>query len=459
MLSLIKSILGDEVTENWLTEMSEAARQVKLFNDYVRGKHQARMTDEMRKMLRVPSSTNQHFNANYCDLVIQMMNDRLRVNSIEGDSPTSTGWGSELLTDNRFDALQIRVHEAMLTTGSTFVMVWYDNVAQMVRLTHEPVYDGHSGVIAVYDRNGQQMICAIKIWFEGALKRCNFYYPDRVVRYSAGTDNSDALTFMDEQANLVGHIPLICFRNRVVGRDKNGQSELSSIIGLQDALNRVITSTLITTELASFPMFFAVGFNAPSSVYPGMIINIKDAVSNDQRISFDMTKQGELVPFIEVANFLINQIAITSRTPLPGIAGDSVSGESLKQRDVHLLSKVKKFQIETGNVWEDLINLAAKTEATYGLRGELANYKRWYARWANPETRNDANVIDNALKLADKLTGREFLRIIAPVFEWDEAKIDRILEERLGEETGRLRAMMQGAAVRFDLPSEEMANG
>lgn len=452
MLNVIQEKLGTQVTTNWHTEMDDWADKVALYRDYAEGNHRAKMTSQMRAMLRITGDATDQMNANYCDMIIQAMADRLKVQRIEGMSDSATTWADMVLIENRFDSLQMDVHEACLRDGDTFVMVSYDNDKRLPELTHELAFDGVAGIIPVYDRMYKELICAIKIWYEGDQKRVNFYYADRVEKYNAGRYDDDTeligtLILIETVPWAVGGmalgVPVFHFKNKSKARKLNGISELHDVIPLQDVLNRTIVSMVMTSELSAFQIRIARGFNPPVDMSPGMwvVIGGDQGLSTDQVADATVLPQGELVPFISQASFVVEQVATISRTPLPSMMGSSdASGEALKQRETGLLGKVQKFQIKIGNVWEDVIEMAAMLQNAFGIT-KAPPSDHWYCKWQDAQLRNEAQTIANAKQVMDVVGEREFLRLVSSVFGWDETKIAKIEAEKAAAQDKKLVAV------------------
>lgn len=449
MLSAIQEKLGALVNSTWAHDMEAHAKLVKLYRDYTDGFHRAHMTKQMRKMLRISSDQTDQINLNYCDMVIQSQAERLTVTSIQAGAENdavaeaATAWGQDILNWNRFDALQMDVHEAELRDGVTYVLCAYDNDRQMPIFAHELAYDGTEGLIAVYDRTHSRVVAAVKIFLDGERKRVNLYYPDRIEKYDS-TDGQ--LKIMGEEAVLewdetVG-VPVVPFVNRGKRRAMMGTSEIAAVIPLQDALNRTLVSMLMTGELTAFQIKIAQGFTPPDDVTPGMWITIVDGdnagLPRDRVFDAKVLEQGQLVPFISQAQFLIEQISTVSRTPLPLLLGTSnVSGETLKQMESPLIGKVNGAQVRAGNSWEDLMGMAQRVQAAYG-REQPPAAERWTTQWQPAASRNETMTIDNALKLREIVGDRETLRQLGVVYNYDNDKIAALLEEREQQASAQL---------------------
>lgn len=444
MLKAIQAKLGSLVQETWAGEMVAWGERVALYRDYYDGDHRAKMTKEMREMLRIADEKTEHFNDNYCEMVVNTMADRLKVTAVEGGSPEANQWSAMVLDDNRFDGLQMDVHEACIRDGDTFVMVTADPATNALVMAHEPAWDNDTGMLVVYDRTRQHIKAAVKVWYEGDARLVNLYWPDKVERF-VWTDGEtvEGQTISgklggreDEQGTdvpwLPNHVPVVHFRNRSQSRKTSGISEEASIIPLQDALNRTLVSMIMTGELTAFGIPIAKGFMPPDKLAPGSWIYFGESADPAKLAAMEASRmqQGELVPFINQAEFLIDQMGTISRTPLPGfMGGDAASGEALKQREVGLLGKIGKFQVKVGNSWEDVLALAWLVQQTFG-KEKPPPVERWQCRWKDAQTRNDTEVIQNALAVADQVGEMETLRLIAPVYGWDEQKIKDILREK-----------------------------
>jgi hypothetical protein len=429
----------------WATEQKMLGEKVAVYRRYADGDHDAKLSANMRAMLRIGTSDFDRFNDNYMDIIIQTMVDRLRVSGFELGSDGANNWASEVLELNRFDALQVDVHEATIRDGNSYLLVSWDNVEKRLTLTHEPAWDGTNGMLVVHDPRGRVSL-GIKVWQEklGEMERVNLYYPDHIERYvSMG---SGALSpFEDEsgpsrQPFLMGGQPIGCpvvhFPNRGTTWNAYGMSEIENAIPIQNALNRTMTSMVMTAELTGFGIRKAIGFQPPPSLVPGdwLVISGQSPMSPDQVVDVGMLEQAQITPFIQQAQWLTAEIGKITRTPAPEfMGGDNASGESLKQREIGLIGKAKRFQIKIGNRWEDAIKLGARVQSAFG--SNPPSFSAVSTQWDEVELRNDQEVIEHGKVLAEMGLIEESLRQMAPVFGWDEDKIPALLAEKRAAET------------------------
>lgn len=451
MLELIAAKLGTLVPSTWVDDVTTWGALVRLYREYDEGTHRAKLTTEMKEMLRISDARTDQFTINYCKMVVQTMADRLNVTAIDGDNDAAKKWSAEVLNFNRFDGLQPDMYDAAIRDGVTYAMITFDNDAQQPIIKHELAWDGEEGMIAIYDRTRTTIVAAVKIWLEGDDKRVNIYWPNRVERFKVEGAQGDKLesldpepvVWVDDVTKAAVGVPVIAFQNQAKSRSTVGMSELAPVIPMQDALNRTLVSMVMTAELTAFQLRVAIGFPPPSKVTPGMwiVIGENEPPSKDVQVDAKVMEQGQIAPFLNQALFLIDQIGTVSRTPLPDkMGGDNASGEAIKQREIGLLGKVKRFKVKGGNSWEDVMAMAARVQQAFGTKKPPAS-KRWDTKWENSEIRNDAEVIDNALKL-EKIVGiEEVLRMIAPIFGYDEKKIKELLAEREAQQAKAMEAM------------------
>jgi hypothetical protein len=426
-----------------------------MYRDYYAGDHHLSLTDEMRKMLRVSAKSQTAFVDNYMQVVVDAMADRCTVGRVDADTDAASAWAAEILEMNRFDATQAAVHEATIRDGDTYVMVSWDNDARTVRLTHELAYDGVDGVLAVYQSaSATQMAAAIKVWIAevnaagDTITRANVYYPDRVEKFISRSESgnfepyvedggSNVLAWLNRDGTPIG-IPLAHFRNRALRN--YGRSELRPAVPLQDALNRNLASMVMSAELTAFQIRIANGFTPPQAITPGMWVVIPQVGQGEAvagQPSATALPPADIGQFINLAHWTASEIGKITRTPSPEFGSDNASGESLKQKEIGLLGKVRKFQVSAGNAWENVLDLAWLVQSAYGVKVPPA-YHRFYAQWLSPEIRNETAMIDNALKIAERVGERETLRLIADVYQRDEAWVNSIIDERTAERTQRV---------------------
>ena len=452
-LDFIQRVLSRDIArEAWIADNTIRGEKIARFRRYVDGEHDAQMTPEMRKLLRIRSDeSGAPFTSNKSDDVIQTMADRLKVERIEAGTDDGTQWAADLLHANRFDSLQMDVHDSALTDGDTYILEEYNADSQMVRFSHELAWDGTNGMLVMYASSYRSdLAAAIKVWTESTQEnmdtvRVNVYYPDRVEKF-IGSNGGDLVRYLDpampdvwplpwkdSKGNPLG-VPVVPFKNRARAKGDSGKSELENVLPLQDALNRTLHSTVMSTELTAFALYVAKGFIPKGGLTPGMIITITDkegnALSNQYPVDFSKLEGSDLTMFIKVAEYWEGQIESVSRTPNLSLNAN-LSGEAMKQSEVKLLGKVERFQVKGGNSWEDVMMLAHRLQSAFGQQPPAI--KRFKCVWKDAQIRNDKERVETAAKIVGDIGLEAFLRIIAPAYDWDEEDIIKILAEKANE--------------------------
>jgi len=425
--------LSTLTVDAWAAEQIARAEKVSLFRDYVAGDHPQDLTDGMRRMLRIKTgSPLQEFCLNYMDTVVQTLADRLRVVGIDTADDAARSWAADRLRASSFDGMQGDVHEAALIDGDTFVMAYVDAMGQ-TRWCHEPGFDGENGMMVLYENaTARAPTAAIKVWSVGDETRVNVYYADRIERW-IGHGGSLSAYETDDQAGVVDWlmrdgtpigVPVIHFRHRARRWGMYGTSEIETAIPVQNALNRTLYSMVMAAELTAFQIRYAVGWQPPADLAPGMWMAISPdrPLTPEEKIDIGTLSQGELMPYLDMARYLASEIGRITRTPSPEFGADDASGESLKQREVGLIGKARRFQIKAGDAWSRCLTVGARIESAYGLDNAPLD-AQFSVQWASPEARDDSQRLRDALSVADQVGRAEFLRLIAPVFGYDDAKI------------------------------------
>lgn len=452
-LSLLLPLLP-QISTAWVSDQQARGDRVARYRRYVEGRHDAKLSREMRQLLRLADSTDEGLNLNYMPIVVQTKVDRCVLQMIEAEAPeemeddgAASSWVNDLLEMNRIDGMQGEVHEAAIRDGDSFVMVSYDEETERARFTLEEAFDGEAGMLMVYpSKHMQAPICAIKIWHvmdgDNTQTRINLYFPDRVEKYQSV--NGAALArltddpggdWTDRAGRPLG-IPVIHFRN--AGRANYGQSEIANVIAPQNALNRFNYSAVAAAEYSGFPILVAMGFEPNGAITPGSIVKIgAEGLTSDQKVDFRRIEAGDLSQIVNMIHMMRASIADISMTPATQFADAATSGEALKQREIGLLGKAKRFMVRAGNSWEDCAAMAWRVEATFAPE-QPPVYRRFYARWRSPEIRNDEAVVKNAMALREVVGDRQTLRLVAPIYDLDEDSIEKIMQEKTDEAARRI---------------------
>jgi hypothetical protein len=396
----------------------ETARQQAYIQarEYYDGIHKTQLTDRMRQFLQAKHDTN--FNVNYCPMVVNAFADRLKVTGFETESDLKdtlwTWWRK-----NRMDRIQGIVHRAAARDADTFVLVEWDNVAQLPRFYHEPAFTGEGVMVYYSEERRDDIEFATKTWQikygsgTGKMTRKNLYYADRIEKYVGHSDitygnwqpfedenttvmpgrlgNAGVVWWTDngtESGEPLG-VPIVHFKHDDNG-DGYGTSRLSNVMPIQDAVNKSMIDLLANMDVAGFGLLVGTGTEAwtQAKVGPGAIaaVSVKSSEADLKRLAGE-NPEGLLA----VYNALVMEIGRVSGTPLSYFqtTGHVAAEGTMKQQEIALVTQVEKAQTDFGNSWEDCFNIARRLHNAFSTEAALDEDEIIDTVWTQAESRND----------------------------------------------------------------------
>lgn len=296
---------------------------------------------------------NVHYVQNWMEVVINSVADRLH---FKGWAVTGTDTGKLDLTyaKQKLTLESEDVHWATLVTGEGYLIVWgndddqqiYYNDPRMCHLFYDPA-------------NPKQKRMACKMYrtaddhFELIL-----YYPTETIfyrtkdSYKTGNRPKSEKEFErgDTVPNPYGEIPVFHFQLH----RKSKKSEISSVISLQDAVNKLFADMMVSSEYGAVAQRWVITNadttmlkNAPNEIW---------RVPNEPGTAIGQFDSQNLKIFLEAIDSIAQSIGIITRTPKHYFfaAGASVSGETLIAMEAPLIAKVEHYQSTFGIVWEEV---------------------------------------------------------------------------------------------------------
>ena len=377
------------------------------YREYYDGDHDTQLTDRQRAFLEV--KLDEEFNVNYCPIVVDAMAERLKVVGFETGTDALNLLLWEWWQQGRMDGAAGIIHTATVRDGDGYIITEWDAERNRPRWVYEPAFDGTDGVEVRYARDARgQPAYAIKYWRTegeraedaGYQRRLNVYYPDRIEKYRsderAGAGEWLPMgapePWVDANGQPLG-VPVHHFKNRDQGWDY-GQSELKSVVPVQNALNKSVIDLIAAADVSAFAILYMLGDSMPNpSFTPGSMITSKTATA------FGRVPGEDLTPLIRLKDSFAMEVARVTRTPLHyfQISGQRPAEGTLKQEEVGLVSKVEKAQVDFGNTWEDAMRMGLRLAQVYGEGfPALDEHAIISTQWANAQTRDEAAEIERA---------------------------------------------------------------
>lgn len=400
----------------WLDRLSKKLdlrlSAIRRYNDYYSGKHSPAFGDTRWKSAF--GSRFRGFSDNFTELVVDSVEERLNVEGFRIADAAGDQDAWRIWQENNLDAESQIAHTEALVKSCSYALVWGNS--ERADITIE---DPLQVVVAHAANNRRNKTAAIKRWIDDSgLLFATLYLPDRIEKYQS--DKAvDPLTFTAEHTqinwkerripneswplrNPLGEVPMVPFINKP-RLDGSGESEIHSVIPIQDAVNKLVADLLIAAEYGAFRQRWATGIEIPRDPDTNAPIEpFKSAMDRLWAVEHEGAQFGEfgqtdLAPYVQSIEMLIQHVASITRTPphyFLASMGNFPSGEALKSAETGLVSKSRRKMRHFGESWEQVMRLAFRV--LDDPRGKVIDSE---TIWRNPESRSDAELTDSLVKL------------------------------------------------------------
>jgi len=271
---------------------------------------------------------------------------------------------------------------------------------------------------------------ALKRWVDDddGRWRATLYMPDAIYKYTSKrtarqSKNPAVPNFWEQRPepdgswplpNALGIVPVVPLRNSPrLGPGQTSVSEIAAAVPIQDAINKTITDSLITSEFAAYPQRYMIGVGLPKDENDQPVEPFK---AGQDRIWFIETPEGatlnpavgqfpqaDLSSYVKIVDMHVTHLAAITKTPKHYLidigGGTNLSGETVKALEAPLASKARRKQAVFGDGWEEAMALAFAIQKNAGMDVPTLDEEDIQVQWADPETRTEAQHIDSLLKL------------------------------------------------------------
>jgi hypothetical protein len=389
--------------------LCKRSQDTKVFDDYYECEHplphlHERARAPFRRLLRMAR-------ANYCELIVDAFVGRLEVAGFQSDvegNADEAAW--ELWQENNLDGgSQLAFLEAAIR-GSAYLMVSPQRGGGF-RITPE-----HPTQVIVAYRPDEPGVpaAALKLWLDDwtAALCCTVYLPDRIYKFQAPEPQAGGKPRWVRREvageewggrNLMGEVPFgeLANRPRML---KPGASELRSVTGIQDRINKTIADRLMTQEAAAFPAKWATGLEIPvdengQEIEPFDVAVNKILVAEDPGAKFGQFAAADLTGYLKAKEEDVRDMAAITSTPPHYLLGalTNLSADALKAAEAGLIHKIyqRRRFLEEG------------LERTMRLAGFASSQARIV--WKSPEWRTEGELVDALVKMGSLGVPREVL--------------------------------------------------
>lgn len=359
----------------------------------------------------------QQVSVNVPRLVVSTLVERLRVTGFLRDGRPDPGlWAT--WTRGDLDQLAPVAHRESLTLGSSYVVVWAGRDGRAQVSVESP-----KQVIVERDPATRAVLSALKRWeapvvpgSAAPVQRAVTFEPDVITRYStdaAGAPaTSGAWRVVETIRNPLGVVPVVPLVNAERLLDVDGTSEFADVIPLTDALVKLLSDLLVTSEFYARPRRWVTGIEVDErevldaegqptgetvAVDPFATEVNRTWIGEPPDAKFGQFTATDLAAYENGVKVIMQSIVAVTSLPehVLGVGSDNpTSADAIRASEAGLTARAEAKQRSFGRAWEAVARLAVAVES--GVDPASVDVS---AQWADPTTRSVAQEADAAVKL------------------------------------------------------------
>jgi hypothetical protein len=353
---------------------------------------------------------------NFPRLVVSSHANRLALAGMSYDDQPAPVWAEFRRAGG--ERLASLIHSDRLLYGAAYLTVWSDGT--------EPTLTGDTpaSMAVGQDPATGAVLYAVRRWSSSTADHAAVFLPDRVELWTANTGAPAAsgsawrkTSTVDNPLDVVPVVPFV--RMRSLGDDPTGASILDDITDLTDAIAKLLSDAMVTSEFYARPRRWATGLEIeerPVVDVDGQpkldadtgepLYEVVDPFASGRHLQSESpeTKFGQLEAsrldgYADLIATLTQQVG--SLTGLPphylGLHGDQpASSDGVKAAETQLVVAAYEAQRELSEPWRDVAWILSAVST--GTAPDPAHRRDWSVAWQSPEIRTPAQAADAALK-------------------------------------------------------------
>ena len=187
-----------------------------------------------------------------------------------------------------------------------------------------------------------------------------------------------------------------------------GESELADVIPAADAVNKLATDMLVTSEFSASKRRWATGLEIHPTSTDRLTAEVAERWDNAANgktwlagpgVQFGEFQEAALTNFVSAIDMLTGHIAAMSGLPphYLGLSkgGNPASADAIRSSEAALVKRAQRKQTSFGGSWERVMRLALRVQDPTLPAGASA----LETIWGNPETPTVSQKVDAAVKL------------------------------------------------------------
>jgi hypothetical protein len=323
---------------------------------------------------------------------------------------------------NDLDEWSQLAHIDALVHGRCFLSVWGDDAdPETPRIAVE---SAHQMTVA-YVPGGRSLRAALKRWRddEQGVEYATLLEAGQVTRWAADSGTSGASSsnpdwrFDRRLPNRLDAVPVVPMINRPRVLDLSGESELTDVIPLADAVNKLATDLMVTSEFHATKRRYATGIQIPEAGGEAGDADLRRlraeaAAYWDQAtkgktwlagpgVQFGQFDEATLDNFAGAIRLFTSQIAAIGGLPPDDLGLNTVnpaSAEARRAAETVLINRAKEKMRSWGGTYERTMRLALAVQQGVPVRALPAELRGMETIWADPQTPSFAAQMDAAVK-------------------------------------------------------------
>jgi hypothetical protein len=354
--------------------------------------------------------------SNWPGLIVDSVEERLEVQGFKFseqslDAQAWTDWQA-----NSLDADSGLVHDAALTGGKAYAIVWGDGDDNPVIVPEH----GSTTIVEYAAGSRTQRVAALRRWRDGEKWFTTLYLPDGIYKFESkgkatgGPPDSTGWQVRQPDGeswplpNPLGVVPVIEIgvnRSLKAGTFGNGKGEFEAACEHIDRINYAMFSALAAMTWSGFPLRAQIG--DPIVYEDDNVTAIQPFKVSQDRVVQIENPDGKLVQLPEasldnynkVIEMHVKHLAAITKTPAHYLLGEMVnlSADAIRAAEAGLISKIRRHHRSLGEGWEEVMRVSAMIRDPKFVDSAIA------VQWADPESRSMAERADAAVKLANIL--------------------------------------------------------
>lgn len=342
-------------------------------------------------------------------LVLKAHEERVDVEEfrLANDEPFKDAW--DIWQRNNMDEQSQMGHLDAFLYGRSFVSVWVDSQGRATMRT-----ESAKQCWLEHDPGTGEVRYGIKRWFDKDKGHMLLMTPEKITKYVTTGKRDEGMDITNlppdswtpvpngRTENPTGQVPFFPLINRARILNPYGESLLTEVLPIADAINKLATDMMSSAEFHAEPRRWATGVqvieNGDGEVedtFSRLRGRTWTAEAPDARIG--SLPEADLHNFIDAIEMLQMHLAALGGIPphyFDAAKGSLASADSIRASEASLVAAVRRACVNFGGTWENAMRYALSLEG----KTITPDIEKMEVRWKDPENRTMAQITDAAIK-------------------------------------------------------------